>query len=193
VCAGAAAASAANKNARRQYEYAIKKRERKHMQKLSIYNQSKVQFERAYSNIHQGLNASYSRAQTKLNQVREKTWTENQGALMKLMQNSKFGDLLASGRSGRSIARMGVLEAGALGRFYAQKQKNLTNAQFAFTEGTKLSRQRAANAQEKEFAKVAFNPSEDVAPPVPVMQNVGMALLGDAIGLAGTVAGFMPG
>tara|TARA_R100001594_G_scaffold1103_2_gene4652 strand:+ start:1504 stop:1998 length:495 start_codon:yes stop_codon:yes gene_type:complete len=162
------------------------------MQKLSIYNQSKVQFERAYSNIHQGLNASYSRAQTKLNQVREKTWTENQGALMKLMQNSKFGDLLASGRSGRSIARMGVLEAGALGRFYAQKQKNLTNAQYAFAEGTKLSRQRAANAQEKEFAKVAFNPTEDVAPPVPVMQNVGMAFLGDMLGLASTVSGFMP-
>ena len=184
------AASAANKNAKRQWKYAMQKRERKHMQKLSIYNQSKVQFEKAYSNIHQGLNASYSRAQTKLNQIKEKTWSENSGALMKFMQNSKFGDLLASGRSGRSIARMGVLEAGALGRFYAQKQKNLTNAQFAFTEGTKLSRQRAANAQEKEFAKVAFNPSEDVAPPAPVMQNVGMALLGDAIGLAGTIGSF---
>ena len=190
MCAGAAAARAANANARRQYKYALQKRERKHMQKLSIYNQSKVQFERAYSNIHQGLNASYSRAQTKLNQVKDKTWRENQDALMKMMQKSKFGDLLASGRSGRSIGRMGVLEAGALGRFYATKQKNLTNARFAFTEGTKLSRRRAANAQEKEFAKVAFNPSEDVAPPVPVMQNVGMALLGDAIGLAGTVAGF---
>jgi len=162
------------------------------MQKLSIYNQAKVQFERAYSNIHQGLNASYSRAQTKLNQVKDKTWSENQGALMKFMQNSKFGDLLSAGRTGRSIARMGTLEAGALGRFYASKQRNLTRATQAFTEGTKLSRQRAANAQEKEFAKVAFNPSEDVAPPPPVMQNVGMALLGDAIGLAGTVAGFMP-
>ena len=158
------------------------------MQKLSIYNQSKVQFEKAYSNIHQGLNASYSRAQTKLNQIKDKTWSENQGALMKLMESSKYGDLLASGRSGRSIGRMGVLEAGALGRFYATKQKNLTRAQFAFDEGTKLSRRRAANAQEKEFAKVAFNPTEDVAPPVPVMQNVQMAFLGDVLGLAGTAA-----
>ena len=189
MCAGAAAARAANKNARRQYEYALQKRERKHMQKLSIYNQSKIQVAQAYSNIHQGLNASYSRAQTKLNQIKDKTWSENQGALMKFMQNSKFGDLLASGRSGRSIARMGTLEAGALGRFYAQKQKNLTNAQYAFAEGTKLSRRRAANAQEKEFAKVAFNPTEDVAPPVPVMQNVGMAFLGDVLGLASTVYG----
>ena len=159
------------------------------MQKLSIYNQSKVQFERAYSNIHQGLNASYSRAQTKLNQAKEKTWSANQGALMKMMQKSKFGNLLQAGKTGRSIARMGVLEAGALGRFYAQKQKNLTNARYAFTEGTKLSRQRAANAQEKEFAKVAFNPTEDVAPPVPAMQNVGLAFMSDMLGVASTVAG----
>ena len=159
------------------------------MQKLSIYNQSKVQFERAYSNIHQGLNASYSRAQTKLNQAKEKTWSANQGALMKMMQKSKFGNLLGAGKTGRSIARMGVLEAGALGRFYAQKQKNLTNARYAFTEGTKLSRQRAANAQEKEFAKVAFNPTEDVAPPVPAMQNVGLAFMSDMLGVASSVAG----
>jgi len=190
VCAGAAAASAANKNARRQYQYALKKRERKHMQKLSIYNQSKVQFERAYSNIHQGLNASYSRAQTRLNRKKDKTFRANQKAMMQMMQKSKFGDLLGAGKTGRSIARMGTLEAGALGRFYAQNQKNLTNARMSFTEGTKLSRQKAANAQEKEFAKVAFNPSEDVAPPVPVMQNVAMAFLGDAIGLASTVASF---
>jgi len=188
VCAGASAAKTANANARRQYDFAIKKRERKHMQKLSIYNAKKVQFEKAYSNIHQGLNASYSRAQTKLNQVKDKAWSENQAALMKFMQNSKFGDLLASGRSGRSIGRMGVLEAGALGRFYATKQKNLTDARFAFVEGTKLSRRRAANAQDQEFAKVAFQPTEDVAPPVPVMQNVGMAFLGDVLGLAGTAA-----
>jgi len=189
VCAGAAAASAANKNARRQFNYAMQKRERKHMQKLSIYNQAKVQFERAYSNIHQGLNASYSRAQTKLNQVKDKTWSENQGALMKFMQNSKFGDLLSAGKTGRSIARMGTLEAGALGRFYASKQRNLTRATQAFTEGTKLSRQRAANAQEKEFAKVAFNPTEDVAPPVPAMQNVGLAFMSDMLGAASSVAG----
>ena len=110
-----------------------------------------------------------------------------------MMQKSKFGNLLQAGKTGRSIARMGVLEAGALGRFYAQKQKNLTNARYAFTEGTKLSRQRAANAQEKEFAKVAFNPTEDVAPPVPVMQNVGLAFMGDVLGTASSIAGIYGG
>ena len=188
MCAGAAAASAANKNAKRQYEYSMQKRERKHMQKLSSYGAAKVQFDKSIANIHRGLGASYDRAQVKINQMREKTLRENQGALIKLMQGSKFGDLTASGASGRSISRMGVLEAGALGRFYAQKGHNLRNAQYAMNEGTKLSRLRASNAQEQEFAKVAFQPTTDVAPPVPVMQNVGMAFFGDVLGFAGSVA-----
>ncbi len=192
MCAGAAAARAANENARRRYKYALQKRERKHMQKLSTYNAAKVQFERTYSNIHQGLNASYSRAQTKLNDLRGKALGKNQAAWMKMMQESKYGNLLASGRTGRSIGRFGVLEKGALGRFYAQNASNLMKANWKFKEGTKLSRNKAKVAQEQAFAKVAFNPTEDVAPPVPVMQNVGMALLGDAIGFAGAVSGFFP-
>ena len=188
MCAGAAAARAANENARRRYKYALQKRERKHMQKLSTYNAAKVQFERTYSNIHQGLNASYSRAQTKLNDLRGKALGKNQAAWMKMMQESKYGNLLASGRTGRSIGRFGVLEKGALGRFYSQNAANLMKANWKFKEGTKLSRSKAKVAQEQAFAKVAFQPTEDVAPPVPAMQNVGMAFLGDAIGFAGTVA-----
>jgi len=158
------------------------------MQKLSTYNAAKVQFERTYSNIHQGLNASYSRAQTKLNGMRDKALSKNQAAWMKMMQESKYGNLLASGRTGRSIGRFGVLEKGALGRFYSQNAANLMKANWKFKEGTKLSRSKAKVAQEQAFAKVAFQPTEDVAPPVPAMQNVGMAFLGDAIGFAGTVA-----
>ncbi len=158
------------------------------MQKLSTYNAAKVQFERTYSNIHQGLNASYSRAQTKLNSMRDKALSKNQAAWMKMMQESKYGNLLASGRTGRSIGRFGVLEKGALGRFYSQNAANLMKANWKFKEGTKLSRSKAKVAQEQAFAKVAFQPTEDVAPPVPAMQNVGMAFLGDVLGLAGTVA-----
>ncbi len=188
MCAGAAAAKAANENAKRQYEYSMQKRERKHMQKLSSYGAAGVQYKKSIANIHRGLGASYDRAQVKINQEREKALRENQNALIKLMQTSKFGDLTASGASGRSISRMGVLEAGALGRFYAQKGYNLRNAQYAMNEGTKLSRLKAANAQEQEFAKVAFQPTTDVAPPQPVMQNVGMAFFGDALSFAGSVA-----
>ena len=178
------AASAANKNAKRQWKYAMQKRERKHMQKLSVYNAAKVQYSKAGANIHMGLNASYSRAQTKLNRLKEKAVVANQGKFIELAQKSKFGNLMAAGRTGRSIARFGLLEKAALGRFYAGKSRELTNAREAFERGTKLSRRRAAIAQEKEFAKVAFQPTEDVAPPRPVMQSVGAALFGDALGIA---------
>ena len=160
------------------------------MQAYGRYGINKIQGKVEQWNINQGLFRSWTKAQSQLNSVKDQVLKANTQGWIKQMSESKYFSALAAGLQGKSIERMGILEAGALGRFYATKQKNLTNARFAFTEGTKLSRRRAANAQEKEFAKVAFNPSEDVAPPVPVMQNVGMALLGDAIGLAGTVAGF---
>ena len=44
------------------------------------------------------------------------------------------------------------------------------------------------NAQDKAFASVAFNPQADLAPPRPVMQNVGWAMFTDALSIAGSVA-----
>jgi len=189
VCAGAAAASAANKNAKRQYKYQLDVRERKHYQKLSIYNAGKVQFEKTLSNIHQGLSSSYDRATIKLNRMRGKILSEGTNALGKLLQNSKYGNLLSSGMTGRSLDRFGVLEYGALGRFYAQKGAALTQARENFMRGTKLSRFKASQAQEGAFAKVAIQPTTDVAPPVPVMQNVALAFFNDALGIASSVVG----
>jgi len=187
VCAGAAAAKAANKNATRQYKYNIETRKRKHHQKLSIYNAGKVQFEKTLSNIHQGLSGSYDRAQLKLNRLKGKILSEGQNVLGKLLQNSKYGNLLSAGMTGRSIGRFGVLEYGALGRFYAQKGSALTDAREDFMRGTKLSKYKAGIAQESAFAKVAFQPVEDVAPPVPVMQNVALAFFNDALGIATSI------
>tara|TARA_B100001250_G_C19797818_1_gene789614 strand:- start:1692 stop:2249 length:558 start_codon:yes stop_codon:yes gene_type:complete len=184
------AAQAANKNSRRRYQYALQKRERKHRQKLSTYGAAKVQYAKSLQNIHQGLGASYSRAQTKLNGMRAKALRQNQGQMLELLQKSKYGNMLAAGRSGQSIERFGLMERAALGRFYANKANNLTKAQWAFKEGNKTSRNRAKLAQEKQFAKVAFQPTEDVAPPRPAMQSVGAALFGDALNLAGTIAAF---
>ena len=189
MCAGAAAARTANKNAVRQYKYNLEVRKRKHMQKLSVYNSGKVQHAKTLQNIHLGLNATYNRAQVKLNRLRNKTLMENQGALLENLQKSQYGNLLGSGRTGRSISRLGVLEAGALGRFYAQKGSALTDAREYFMRGVKLSRQKAKVAQEKSFSKVWAQPVEDVAPPRPAMQNVGIAFFSDIFGFAAPFLG----
>jgi len=49
------AAQAANKNAKRRYEFALQKRERKHRQKLNTYAAAKVQYSKALQNIHKKL------------------------------------------------------------------------------------------------------------------------------------------
>ncbi len=187
------AASAANKNAKRRYQFALQKRERKHRQKLNTYAAAKVQYSKALQNIHSGLGASYSRAQNKLNGMRAKALQQNQAKMMELLQKSQYGNMLAGGRTGQSISRIGVMEKAALGRFYANKANNLTKASWKFSEGNKMARNRAKLAQEKQFSKVAFQPTADVAPPRAAYQSVGAALFGDALGLAGTIASFDKG
>ena len=155
------------------------------MQKLSIYGAKTVQYKQSIDQIHKGLGQGYDRAQTMLNRVREKAFRENQKGLTTLLQKSKAVDLAASGRTGRSIARMGVLEAAELGRFYSQQSKGITDAKYDAIRGMRAMRDRAKLAQQQQFAKVAFNPTVDVAPPVPVMQNVGMAFMGDILGVVG--------
>ena len=163
--------AAENENARRQYEYRLKKREREHMQKLSIYKANVNAYKENIDNINQGLGRAYSGAQTKLNRVKDEAFRANQDALIKFFQKSAHGDLTASGATGRSISRMGVMEAGALGRFYARNNRAITDANEDFMTGVKAARRQAKEAQRAQFARVAFAPTEDVAPPVPVMRK----------------------
>ncbi len=189
MCAGAAAAKTANKNAVRQYKYNLEVRKRKHMQKLSIYSQAKVQFKKASQNIHKGMTEAWDRGQVRLRRVKEEVMGRNQKALIELFQKSEYGNLMAQGQQGRSIRRIGTLEKAALGRYYTKNQRVLTDSIDDFMVGVKSSRNRAKIAREREFAKVAFNPVTDVAPPKPALQNVGMAMFSDIFGFASTIAG----
>ena len=163
------------------------------MQKLSIYNQLKIQYAKASQSIHKGMTEAWARGQVRLRRVKEEAMSKNHDTMLKLFQNSQFGNLMASGQQGRSIRRIGTLEKAALGRFYAQNHKTLTNAREDFMVGVRSSRERAKIAREREFAKVSFQPVTDVAPPKPVMQNVGMAMFSDIFGFASTAIGLSQG
>ena len=193
MCAGAAAARAANKNAVRQYKYNLEVRKRKHMQKLSIYNQAKVQFKKASQNIHKGMTEAWDRGQVRLRRVKEEVMGRNQKALIELFQKSEYGNLMAEGQQGRSIRRIGTLEKAALGRYYQKNSRVLTDQIDDFMVGVKSSRNRAKIARERERAKVAMQPVTDVAPPKPVLQNVGMAMFSDIFGFASSAVGIYQG
>ncbi len=189
MCAGAAAARAANKNAKRQYEYQLEVRKRKHMQKLSIYKLAGVQYKEASQNIHRGMTEAWDRGQVRLRRVKEEVMRRNEDKFIELAQNSEFGNLMAEGQQGRSIRRIGTMEKAALGRYYQKNQRALTDQIDDFMVGVKSSRQRAKLARQKEFAKVVFQPVTDVAPPRPVYQNVGMAMFSDIFGFASQAVG----
>ena len=186
MCAGAAAARSANKSAKRNYKYRLEVRRRRHIQKLNRYALARVQYRSSIDNINEGLARSYSRAQTKLNLMKGKAWRTNQDAMIKAMSQSAYAKALSAGKKGKSIERLKTMEAGALGRFYAQQARGLTLAKDAFVLGTKADRRKARVAQESAFAKVWLTPKEDAAPPAHEMQNVGMAMFGDVMGFAKT-------
>ena len=185
MCAGAAAARAANKNARRQYQFTIEQRKRKHLQKRARYQTAVVQHKQQLAQINAGLARAYSRGQTKLNRLKDKAWRENQTAMIQSMRKSQYGSLLAGGRTGRSIKRVGVMEAAALGRFYAQRASALTDAREDYKLGAKGAKRKARIAGSQSWANVAFAPIADVAPPVLQGQSVGAAQFGDFMGLVG--------
>ena len=90
---------------------------------------------------------------------------------------------MAQGKTGRSIKRMGVMEAARIGRYYAQTNAAITDANEDFMTGVKTARRKAKAAQRKEFANVWLQPQADVAPPRPVYQNVGQAMFMDALSI----------
>ena len=192
MCLGAGA-RAANKAAKRRYEREIKVRERKHMNKLDVYKSQITGYKYNLDQIHQGLGRTYAEAQTRLNRVKDLAWKRNQDFAIKSLENSAYGRAMAEGRTGRSIKRMGVMEAAEVGRFYARSSAAITDANEDFMLGVKTARRKAKAAQRKEFANVWLQPQEDVAPVRPVYQNVGQAMFMDALGIASSAMNIYSG
>ena len=192
MCLGAGA-RAANKAARRQYEYQMKVRKRKHMNKLDVYKTQINTYKENLDEIQLGLGRTYAAAQTRLNRVKDAAWQRNQKFAIESLQNSAYGRAMAQGKTGRSIKRMGVMEAARIGRYYAQTNAALTDANEDFMLGVKRARQKAISAQNREFANVWLQPQADVTPSRPILQNVGQAMFMDALGIAQTGASLYTG
>ena len=173
----------------RQYKYDLQVRERKHMNKLGVYKTQITAYKQNIDEIHQGLGRTYAEAQTRLNRVKDQAWKRNQDFAIKSLENSAYGKAMASGQTGRSIKRMGVMEAAEVGRFYSRTSSALTDANEDFMTGVRTARRKAKAAQRTEFSNVYLQPQADIAPPRPVLQNVGQAMFMDALGIASTAAG----
>jgi len=180
-------ASQANKEKRRIYQHKLKVRERKWMQTRTTYASKKVQFEEEVDQANIAAQRAYSRTQQQLNNARSLAILQNQEDFKKMLANEGMIEVSAAERGvrGRSVARQLVQNSATFGLSQAMRSRGLTQAGYDARETYgDINRQLKGNLNQA-FGKVAIQPVQDLAPPPPVMQNVGMTLMlgmGQAIG-----------
>ena len=186
MCLGASA-RAANRTARRNYEYQLKNREANWMQTLSLTKTERVMHDQTIAASNLGLSQVYGDIQEKFGDQIGQALQEDEVNWKKFLQDNTGSMMAASGQTGRSAARIGTIE---LGQYLAQGSRKAYELTEGKQEMDKAGRKAAGQAraeQMQSFAKNAIVKSPDIAPPKPVYQNVTMAALMDGLKIASSV------
>ena len=187
MCLGSKA-KAANEAMMRDYEHQLERRERSWMQTLSMTGVEHVQYEQMIDSSNLGLANVYSEIQAKHGQMIDAAMEQSQVDWKTFLQENKGDQMKASGRLGRSTDRIGAIELGQ----YLKKGNDMANK--LTDAGIELSKKGAEAAgrtradQLQAFSQIAFEKHPDIAPPKPVLQNVGAASFMDALSIASTAA-----
>ena len=183
----AASASQANKQARANYQHQLKVRERKWMQTRTTYGTKKVQFEQEVDQANIAAQRAYSRVQQQLNSAQASAILQNQEDFKKILANEGMIEASAAERGvrGRSIARQLVMNKANYGMAQAMRSRALTQAGYQAKDVNQDVNRQLKGKLNQSFGKVALQPIQDIAPPPPVMQNVGLTFMlgmGQALG-----------
>ena len=192
MCLGAGA-KAANEQAMRQYEYQLEKRERSWMQTLSLTNVEQMQYEQGIDASNLNLANVFSEIQEKHGQMIDAAMGQSQEDWKTFLQENKGDQMKASGRLGRSTDRISAIDLGQYLKRGNDMANKLTDAGIELSKKGAQAAGRTRADQLNMFAGVAFEKHPDIAPPKPVMQNVGAAAFMDALSIAGSVAGMGSG
>ncbi len=188
MCLGAQA-KAANEAMMRDYEYKLERRERAWMQQLSMTNVEQLQYEQGIDASNLGLANVFSDIQEKHGQLIDAAMGQSQEDWKTFLQESKFGDMKASGRLGRSTDRIGAIELGQYLKRGNDMANKLTDAGRELSKQGAMAASRTRAEQLNMFAGVAFEKHPDIAPPKPVLQDVGAASFMDALSIGSSIAG----
>jgi len=192
VCLGNQAREA-NKAAMRQYEYQLKVRERNWMNTISQTNVERVQYDQTLDATHVGLGNAYAEIQEKYGDLIAEATQAQEERFAQFASESTSDQLAASGRTGASVRRIRALDVGKLLSQGSRDAYKLTKARREFN---KAGAKAAAQARQQQMAAFAQNnivKSPDIAPPKPVLRNVGQAAFMDALSIASSVAGIATG
>ena len=187
MCLGSAARTA-NENARRRYKYENERRERNWMQSISIYNAQKIKYQEDVENT--GLAMAYASVeqQEAMDNARGDAQLKYEELFRKLQENSTYGKLAASGQTGQSTRRRATMDFAKYGRDVSEIARKLTLNDRELAKKSAKEISAFKSFRDQAFTKVAFQPIPDVAPPQPVMQNVGAAMFMDALSIGTSLA-----
>ena len=187
VCLGAGA-RAANEAAKANYEHKLKVRERKWMNTLALTNVERIQYDQTIDATHVGLGNTYAEIQEKYGDLIGKARQAQETRFKEFAEKSPGATALASGQTGRSIARMETIDYGQLMAKASRATYDLMHArQDLRKEGAKAAG-AARQAQMQAFANNNVVKNPDLAPPKPVYQNVGQAAFMDALSIGTSAA-----
>ena len=192
MCLGQEARDA-NKAAKQNYEHKLKVRERKWMNELALTNVERIQYDQTMDATHVGLGNAYAEIQEKYGDMIAKATQAQEDRFRQFAQEATSEKLAASGATGASIRRLRTTE---MGQFLAQGSRDAYNLLQGRRELSKAGAKAAAATRQTQLEAFARNnviKTPDLAPPPPVMQNVGAAAFRDALSIVSTVAGVATG
>ena len=184
---GAMQASATNKARRRDYEYRLKVRKNRWMRDRSLYQTKRVQYQSNLDEANIAAQKAYTKSQISLNNVRSQAMLDHAEDFRSMLKAEGMIEAQAAERGvrGASINRLISGNIARLGLSNAARTRALTQTLYKFNESNESVRNQLKSRQNSLYGQVAISPIPDIAPPPPVMQNVGASLF---LGLAS--AGF---
>ena len=158
------------------------------MQTTSIYNAKKVKYDEDVQNANLASAQAKVDQQEAMDKARGEAQLKYQELFNNLLKDTKYGKLAASGQTGQSLNRLATMEYAKYGRDVSEIARYLTlnDRELARKSSGEISKYK--QFKDEAFAKVAFQPIADVAPPEPVMQNESMAAFMDALSIGASVA-----
>ena len=177
----------------RDYQYKLAQRERNWMSTLGIMSVERMHYEQSIDSTNVGLQNFYGDLQEKYGDLVGQAYQNDEANWKEFLQKGVGAKMAASGQTGRSAQRIASTELGAYFAAQSRTAYMLTKAQ------QQLSRKGAEKAaatraqQMQMFAQQNVIRTPELAPPRPVLQNVGQAAFMDALSIASSVAGIASG
>ena len=158
------------------------------MNTLAQTNVERIQYDQTIDATHVGLANAYADIQEKYRDQIAEAVQGQEELFKKFSQEASSEGLVAEGRTGRSIQRMRTVELGQLLAQGSRDAYKLTqSARDLSREGAKAAA-AAKQQQMQAFAQNNIIKTPDIAPPPPVMRNVGMAAFMDALSIGSSIA-----